>query len=171
MITMLKGFLIFIFISSAVALVAIQVSKSPPKPNEFEITQSSEEEIDMDNLVFHTLTHPEDKNKPNKITASDELGASCTTDLECETSLKVAPFEFNTDDNTEAQIDGGATNTIATEEPKDNIEEIINNADAHNQKKEDEILDLIDNLADLQEDIENKGWIISFNILLYFTLE
>lgn len=148
MIAMLKGFLILIIISSAVALIGIQVTKSPPHTSYIPEVSNSEESIDVDNIVFHTLVRPEEQSKLNPPQSLSTAGASCSTDLDCETTLKVMPFEFKSGDNI------SPNKTHLEKNTHDNQEITTNKAEAFNQAKEDEILDLIDNLAELQESIE-----------------
>lgn len=151
---MLKGFFLFVFIAAGVALVAIQFT-TPDKPIQTKIEEPTETAINEQDMVFYKLIRPEDPlaQKQNEEEATPQK-PTCTTDLECETSLKVSAFNLIVSDaiTTLTNDVGGRPNSQAP----DLQASVVNKNEVINLNKDDEILDLIDNLADLQQEIEDK---------------
>lgn len=155
---MLKGFLILVLIASTIGLITIQFNKPQTPPNSM-IENQEDTSINTEELVFYKLVRPGDVADKAKVDhdQATQNKPTCTTDLNCETTLRIASFDLvigepKRDEQPKSKSDNGIQNTLKSNlTNSDNIVEIVNK-----QETKDEILDLIDNLADLQQKIEEK---------------
>lgn len=139
---------------SAIGLASIQYLKStkPPAINQGE---SSETITNDEELVFYTLTRPGMKTDTKPTNTESEpvkVLPSCSVDPECEIGSQTSALEPSKATETQSETSDKAQPIADTlkNQTEDNLEKLINNDTAINGKK-DEILDLIDELANMQE--------------------